>query len=168
MTEKIINGFITNLGKYNEGYLIGEWVGFPIDDDELEKVLERIGINKEYEEYFLTDWSVDLPYCEFDEYENVAYVNELAEELEALDSWDLEKLEAILEVECLTLEKALSSLDSYEYYGGVTLEEYAEEIVCDCYNLPDFALRYFDFGAFARDLSYDGYSETENGVLYRG
>ncbi len=22
--------FITNLGKYNEGYLVGEWVKFPI------------------------------------------------------------------------------------------------------------------------------------------
>lgn len=30
--------YLTNLGKYNEGYLIGEWVTLPIDDDELEEV----------------------------------------------------------------------------------------------------------------------------------
>ena len=30
-----IKGFITNLGKYNEGELIGEWIDFPIDEDAL-------------------------------------------------------------------------------------------------------------------------------------
>lgn len=27
--------YLTNLGKYAEGYLIGEWVELPITDDEL-------------------------------------------------------------------------------------------------------------------------------------
>lgn len=30
-----IEGFITNLGKYNEGELVGGWIEFPIDNDEL-------------------------------------------------------------------------------------------------------------------------------------
>ena len=32
----MLKGFITNLGKYNEGELVGEWVTFPIDEDELD------------------------------------------------------------------------------------------------------------------------------------
>ena len=36
--------FITNLGKYNEGNLVGEWVKFPTTEEELKKVFERIGI----------------------------------------------------------------------------------------------------------------------------
>ena len=36
--------FITNLGKYNEGELVGEWVKFPTTSEELQKVFERIGI----------------------------------------------------------------------------------------------------------------------------
>ena len=36
--------FITNLGKYNEGSLVGEWVKFPTTAEELKKVFERIGI----------------------------------------------------------------------------------------------------------------------------
>ena len=36
--------FITNLGKYNEGALVGEWVKFPTTAEELKKVFERIGI----------------------------------------------------------------------------------------------------------------------------
>lgn len=36
--------FVTNLGKYNEGELVGEWVKFPITEEELQEVFERIGI----------------------------------------------------------------------------------------------------------------------------
>ena len=37
--------FITNLGKYNEGSLVGEWVKFPTTAEELKKVFERIAID---------------------------------------------------------------------------------------------------------------------------
>ena len=36
--------FITNLGKYNEGALVGEWVKFPTTAEGLKKAFERIGI----------------------------------------------------------------------------------------------------------------------------
>lgn len=37
--------FVTNLGKYNEGELVGEWVHFPTTEEEMKKVLraDRIG-----------------------------------------------------------------------------------------------------------------------------
>ena len=35
--------YIANLGKYNEGELVGAWFTFPIDEDD---VAERIGLNK--------------------------------------------------------------------------------------------------------------------------
>lgn len=38
--------FITNLGKYNEGELVGKWVKFPTTT-ELKKVFERIWIGSE-------------------------------------------------------------------------------------------------------------------------
>ena len=40
--------YIANLGKYNEGELVGAWFTFPID---FEEVKEKIGLNDEYEEY---------------------------------------------------------------------------------------------------------------------
>ena len=52
--------YLTNLGKYNEGELVGEWVELPATDEELEKVKERIGINKFYEEWFITENGYDL------------------------------------------------------------------------------------------------------------
>ena len=43
--------YIANLGKYNEGELVGAWFEPPIDMDE---VRERIGLNDQYEEYAIT------------------------------------------------------------------------------------------------------------------
>lgn len=39
--------FVTNLGKYNEGMLVGEWVKLPTTEEEMQKVFERIGIGKQ-------------------------------------------------------------------------------------------------------------------------
>ena len=41
-----IKGFIANLEKHLEGELIGEWVTFPISEEELNEVLKRIGIGE--------------------------------------------------------------------------------------------------------------------------
>ena len=40
--------YIANLGKYNEGELVGAWFTPPVDYDEM---AERIGLNDRYEEY---------------------------------------------------------------------------------------------------------------------
>ena len=68
--------FITNLGKYNEGELVGEWVKFPTTSEELQKVFERIGIGSKddfgnpYEEWFISDYDcyVDGLYEKLREY----------------------------------------------------------------------------------------------------
>ena len=58
----MLNGYITNLGKYNEGELVGKWIEFPITEEELDEVFEEIGINEEYEEFFFTDWELETAY----------------------------------------------------------------------------------------------------------
>lgn len=44
--------YIANLGRYNEGYLVGAWFTFPIDEED---VKEKIGLNEQYEEYAIHD-----------------------------------------------------------------------------------------------------------------
>ena len=71
--------FITNLGKYNEGELVGEWVKFPTTSEELQKVFERIGIGSKdefgnpYEEWFISDYDcyVSGLYDKLGEYESL-------------------------------------------------------------------------------------------------
>lgn len=46
-------------------------------------------------------------------------------------------------------------------------EEYAEQLMDDCYNIPETLVNYIDYKAFARDLEYD-YSEVEiDGITYK-
>ena len=75
--------FITNLGKYNEGELVGEWVKFPTTAEKLKEVFKRIGIGQKddfgqtYEEWFITDYDcyVDGLYSKLGEYENLDELN---------------------------------------------------------------------------------------------
>lgn len=103
------------------------------------------------------------------ELENILTVNEWAEELAEVDSnRDLEVLQAIAEASGGSIGKVLETYTKgyYQFYQGMDLTEVAEELINDCYNLPEFALRYFDFEAFGRDLGFDGYTETSKGVIY--
>lgn len=160
-----MKGFITNLGKYNEGELVGKWIDFPIDEDDFQDELESIGVkeNTMYEEWFITDYDCSLfdMYDAFGEYPSIDDINEVAEALE--DNED--EFTALLEV--CSYEDALGYLESenYTFYKGMTLEDVAYELVEECYNLPEIVQRYFDYAAFARDLSFDGYAETSSGVI---
>ena len=70
--------YIANLGKYNEGELVGAWFTPPVDYDEM---AERIGLNERYEEYAIHDY--ELPF-EIDEYTPIEEVNRLCEMVEDL------------------------------------------------------------------------------------
>ena len=49
--------FITNLGKYNEGELVGETLKFPTTKEEVQGLLKRIGVDGvRYEEFFITSF----------------------------------------------------------------------------------------------------------------
>lgn len=158
MNTTTIKGYITNLGKYNEGYLIGEWITFPIEDDELKEVFERIGINEEYEEFFFTDWE-----CEIDlrlgEYISISKVNEYAE---AIDAWDNDLLLAACEI--WNAEDVLDS-DPDNYILSTNIEDdydlgYYMIHESGCYTVPeDIFIRYFDYAAFGSDLD----DETDGG-----
>ena len=73
--------YVANLGKYNEGELVGAWFTPPIDYDEME---ERIGLNDYYEEYAIHDY--ELPF-EIDEYTPIEEVNRLCEMVEDLPEY---------------------------------------------------------------------------------
>lgn len=159
--------FLTNLGKYNEGELVGEWVDLPATEEELEEVFERIGINEEYEEWFITDYETDFG-LKIDEYENLEKLNELAERLDSLDNYDMRKLEAALEAFSNDVEEHLDNLDDYDFYENMTLEDLAYEFVDEGMfgDIPENIKNYIDYDAIARDLQYD-YTEVNNGLIRR-
>ena len=168
----MLKGFITNLGKYNEGYLIGEWITFPVSEEDLKEVLERIGINEEYEEYFFTDWENDYDInFDFGEYENIDHINEVIEAVENLDFSELELLKAVCECEGSYAIDHIEEFnpDNYIWYEGMTLDEVAYDIVEGSYYSKEneFLLNYFDYEAFSRELSFEGYQESSYGVYIK-
>ena len=163
----LINLYIANLAAYNAGYLVGEWLSLPASDETLNELFKAIKFENEDTEYAIHDYECFVSGISIDEYASIKKLNEVAEELEGLDDYDLKKIEAYIEAYGGNFAEALEEINNYTFIEGVTLEEYAEELVDECYNLDEFAKRYFDYAAFARDLNFEGYTETENGVIYR-
>lgn len=134
--------FITNLGKYNEGALVGEWVKFPTTAEELKKVFERIGIGAKddfgqtYEEWFITDYDcyVDGLYDLLGEYANLDELNYLASKLDDMSQDEYERFQAAMEIGDHTgsiqeLINLTENLDCYDItptsttttiWGGIT------------------------------------------------
>ena len=117
--------FITNLGKYNEGFLVGEWVEFPVTNEEMQEVFRRIGIGRRYEEWFITDYDcLDAAIGKvLGEYESLSELNYLARQImelrESDDFWqavlDLgENTGSVQELINLT-----ENLDCFDYLPGV-------------------------------------------------
>lgn len=148
--------FITNLGK---------WLDLPCDDIESELASIGVADDSQYEEYFITDYENDWGY-EVGEYEDLWELNELAEKLADVDDkGDGDWLAAYMEAQGGDVEYALDNYEDSTFYPEMDLEDVAHDIIEECYDLPEIALRYFDYESFARDLGYDGYTETEYGVI---
>ena len=55
----ILEAYITNLGKYAEGQLVGETLKFPTTMEEVQSLLKRIGVDGvRYEEIFITSFDI--------------------------------------------------------------------------------------------------------------
>ena len=168
--------FITNLGKYNEGELVGEWVKFPTTAEELKEVFKRIGIGQKddfgqpYEEWFITDYDcyVDGLYSKLGEYENLDELNYLASKLDEISESEYAQFQAGMEMgdHCGSLQEIINlteNLDCYEVYPDIEDYDdlgryYIEEL--DAMQVPEHLKNYIDYEAYGRDIAMD-----ENGTF---
>ena len=168
----MLNIFVNTWGNYNtNGADGGEWITLPMDTDKLEEVLENIAeaMGDEDPEWAIHDyeWTTEIEMDEISEYENIHDLNEKCQDICKLEEWESEEIAAAIDAFGYSFDEAMDRQQRgcFIFYPGRDLEEVAEEIINDCYDLPEFALRYFDYEAFARDLSFDGYTETKYGVI---
>ena len=166
----LISVFLNTWRNYNEnGAEGGFWVNLPCDLDEtLARLAKSTGEEVDEMEVFINDFETDIDGLEIGEYTDLEALNETAEQLEALDDYDIEKLEAILEADGGSLENALENMDDYIFYANMSLEDVASEMINEGVfgDIPESIINYIDISAIARDLDYDGYTETDNGVIY--
>ena len=168
--------FITNLGKYNEGELVGEWVKFPTTAEEMKEVFKRIGIGQKddfgqpYEEWFITDYDcyVDGLYNKLGEYENLDELNYLASKLDEMSESEYAQFQAGMEMgdHCGSLQEIINlteNLDCYEVYPNIEDYDdlgryYIEEL--DVMQVPEHLQNYIDYEAYGRDVALE-----ENGTF---
>jgi len=168
MTPKI---WIGNLGRYNEGYLIGEWISLPCTPEELDNLYTRIGINEYYEEIFIAD--IENCYIEIGEFDSIPELNEMAQV--ALKVGNDKLIKAVFEYESVnsaaeaieileTIEDdyyLLENINSHDDYGFYYVENHYEK-------LDDFTKRYLDYEAIGRDCELnEEYTLTEYGALIK-
>ena len=163
--------FITNLGKYNEGELVGEWVKFPTTAEEMKEVFKRIGIGQRddfgqpYEEWFITDYDcyVDGLYDKLGEYESLDELNYLASKLDKMSESEYAQFQAGMEMgdHCGSLQEIINlteNLDCYEVYPHIEDYDdlgryYIEEL--EVMQVPEHLQNYIDYEAYGRDVAMD-------------
>ena len=168
LSNPYIRIYLTNLGKYNEGELIGEWVNLPVAS--FDDVLRKIGIDgKYYDEYFITDFDTNIPGLHIGEYDNINELNELAERVKDLDEGQLLIVGARLD-KGESFEDALDHCDDGTiYYDCMTDEDLGYQLV-DMFggteNLDKDTLEmYFDYDGYGRDAKINGdFVEIEYGT----
>ena len=159
----LLEAYITNLGKYNEGQLVGETLKFPTTQEEVQALLKRIGVDGiRYEEIFITSFDGDVLglHEHLGEYENLDELNYLAVLLSDMDQGDIEKFEAVIDAGEYTgsvkdLINLTQNLDCFEFYSNVhSDEELGRMYVLEFGSLevPEHLIDYIDYEAYGRDV----------------
>ena len=157
--------YVANLGKYNEGELVGAWFTPPIDYAEME---ERIGLNGEYEEYAIHDY--ELPF-EIGEYTPISEINRLCEMIMELEGSPIfDELKEIQRMWFNNVEELLENKDDIICYSDCD----SMEDVARCYveetgqlgEVPTNLQSYINYEALGRDMEIEGnYLVTSHGVF---
>ena len=180
MKNAIVKGYITNLGKYNEGVLAYKLISFPISDGELDEALKSIGCkyvdekgvvhNDFYEEFFFSDWECEIPF-DFGEFPNISEINDIAERVEALPEHEQEVLGVILEEHTSNIDEALRIVENDSYitwWDCDCMADVAERMAAEFGDLNDVPERlqyYIDYEKWGRDLAIEGTFLEGNGFF---
>ena len=174
--------FLTDLNKYNNGQLFGEWIDvFDVvndcnDVDEcIVKSLKQIGIDvtdPNCHEWFITDYETDLD-VSIGEHESLETIFNFAKEVLYTDTEDVNVINCVLRYYSDGFNADLSRVDDVTVISGTNgvydLSDLGYEmaemtgIFNDC---PEIVERYFDFEAYGRDIDLEVNGFFEDGCYY--
>ncbi|CEQ19399.1 antirestriction protein [[Clostridium] sordellii] len=162
---KEMSVYIVNLGKYNEGELIGDWFVPPID---WEDVKNRIGLNNEYEEYAIHDWQLPFDINEYISIEEINYLCDMVEELLSTDIGEV--IYDIQNTFFSSLKELYENKDNIIYYSECySMEDVAYYLINELSvlgEIPVVIQNYIDYEAYGRDLELSSnFAITNKGVF---
>lgn len=163
--------YVANLGKYNEGELVGQWLSLPATDEEKEALFVAIGlgqmVNGEYvhgltvdgvcyEECAIHDYESDIDGLEFDEYLPIDAASEMVDAIERLCEYELDTLRAAIECFGEHPKQVAENIDEFRLYDASNEEELGYLLADEGYiEIPSNLTNYFDFEAFGRDCAIE-------------
>lgn len=167
--------YITDLAAYNNGYLIGDWVALPMDEDNLKtKITEILATgaeacgDAEHEEIFITDYESD--FIKVSEYDDPFELNIMAEKAESLNSYEIKAVRFLLSNNLVKyFNDAMEHCEDVIIHEDMTMEDIAYNFVNECYNLdslPSIIANNIDYKAIAREMEIDGRYFEENGDIF--
>lgn len=175
----MMNIYIANLRAYNEGRCEGTWLSLPATEEQIDEALIKIGVAKNIDgtvvvdiDYRIDDYETSYNFLKVDQYESPYKLNELIEQLEAIDSYDMERLATYMDINGGDIREALDA-EVYEYRmffhigNSWNVEHDAAHVIIDeiyggIDQLDDSILeRYFDVEYFGRELQWDFEQITE-------
>jgi len=165
--------YLTDLAAYNKGYLHGEWISLPMDEDELESTLSKIlssgsalcymesGSYDKHEEYFITDWEwTEYEFQEINEYEDIYKLNQMLQLLQDKSEHQLKAISFLMtEGVVQDIQDAISKADDVVIHENQNMEDIAYDLMQECYQadlLPSIIANHIDYEGIATDLEYDG------------
>lgn len=164
--------YVGTYAKYNNGSIYGKWLDLSdySDKEEFYDACHQLHSDEEDAEYMFQDWE-NIPSGLIAE----SWIsNNLFEVIEAI--WDLNENEQ--EAFYIWLNDGSHDIDTDDISGLIDSfhndyigeykdeEDYAYEVVEQCYELPEFAKNYFDYEKFAHDLFLGDYW-FDSGYVFR-
>ena len=159
--------YVGTYGKYNDGSIDGMWVDMTTfsDEEDFFDFCRLLHHDEADPEFMFQDYK-NMPYelyneclCPDEIAKIIAFANETEEHREVMEAY----------VSNYGWSEQLTWDDVSERYQGKfdSEEEFAEHIFDElyAYEMPDFARRYFDYEAFARDLFMGDYTFVDGYVF---
>ncbi|MCL2288001.1 MAG: antirestriction protein ArdA [Candidatus Bathyarchaeota archaeon] len=186
-TQPQLKVYIANLGKYNEGELVGDWLNLPTTNNAIKTFLKnQVGLNSRYEEYSIHDYESDFS---LGEYENLYDLNLLAVKLEQMSKTEqnlasaycnangLKDVPSILNVCEQVNDLSYVELDANTWGSKEEKLGYAilDEINTDLKDTLEkcklgghlTAYDYFDFEKYGRDIAInEGYFANDDFFIF--
>lgn len=156
--------YVASLSDYNAGILHGAWIDADQDADDIREEIAAMldeSHNQPAEDYAIHDYEnfggIRLP-----EYEDIDTVSAIADAIK-----EHGEAFALVYADCNDVRSAIDAIEDRYCGEWGSMEEYAEELYNESYDIPDYLKYYIDYEAVARDLRYEmNVYESSRGTVH--
>lgn len=164
--------YVGTYAKYNNGSIKGDWIELSnfSSIEEFYEFCSELHADEIDPEFMFQDWE-NIPSELISESSLSENTFSIIEKISDLDYKTLEAFAAWIsignhDIESDDIDSLFESFED-DYQGYYNCEEdFAYQIIDECYDLSDFVKSYFDYESFARDLFMSDYT-YENGHVFR-